>query len=212
MKVPMRLLGCTIQASLAATAAIATSSDAGIIAFTQKVVWEAFTNTQGAGRSVETFDAYSGFYPSALVGSTGGVTWSASASGGLFVGAAGGSSSLSTFDPGALTIDLSGAAVRGFGANVFGTDTDFNVVPSVVQVTLADGTNYFASVSAASNYMAFWSTSAAITSITFGASAPAGQSNTVYPTVDNLTFAVIPGPATCLIFVAAGACNRRRRA
>lgn len=208
----MRLLGCTIQASLAATAAIATSSDAGIIAFTQKVVWEAFTNTQGAGRSVETFDAYSGFYPSALVGSTGGVTWSASASGGLFVGAAGGSSSLSTFDPGALTIDLSGAAVRGFGANVFGTDTDFNVVPSVVQVTLADGTNYFASVSAASNYMAFWSTSAAITSITFGASAPAGQSNTVYPTVDNLTFAVIPGPATCLIFVAAGACNRRRRA
>lgn len=208
----MRLLGCTIQASLAATAAIATSSDAGIIAFTQKVVWEAFTNTQGAGRSVETFDAYSGFYPSALVGSTGGVTWSASASGGLFVGAAGGSSSLSTFDPGALTIDLSGAAVRGFGANVFGTDTDFNVVPSVVQVTLADGTNYFASVSAASNYMAFWSTSAAITSITFGASAPAGQSNTVFPTVDNLTFAVIPGPATCLIFVAAGACNRRRRA
>ena len=208
----MRLLGRAIQASLAATAAIATSSDAGIIAFTQKVVWEAFTNTQGAGRSVETFDAYSGFYPSALVGSTGGVTWSASASGGLFVGAAGGSSSLSTFDPGALTIDLSGAAVRGFGANVFGTDTDFNVVPSVVQVTLADGTNYFASVSAASNYMAFWSTSAAITSITFGASAPAGQSNTVYPTVDNLTFAVIPGPATCLIFVAAGACNRRRRA
>lgn len=208
----MRLLGCTIQASLAATAAIATSSDAGIIAFTQKVVWEAFTNTQGAGRSVETFDAYSGFYPSALTGSSGGVSWSASASGGLFVGVAGGSSSLSTFAPGSMTIDLSGAAVRGIGANVFGTDADFNVVPSVVQVTLADGTNYFASVSAASNYMAFWSTSAAITSITFGASAPSGQSNAVYPTVDNLTFAVIPGPATCLIFVAAGACSRRRRA
>jgi hypothetical protein len=30
--------------------------------------------------------------------------------------------------------------------------------------------------------------------------------------VDNLTFAVIPGPATCLILVAAGACSRRRRA
>ena len=207
----MRLFGFSIQASIAATAAIATNSDAGIIAFTQKIVWEAFTNTQGAGRSVETFDAYSGFYPSTLTGTSGGVTWSAGASGGLYVGVAAGSSSLSTNAPGALTIDLSGAAVRGIGANVFGTDIDFNVVPSVVQVTLADGTNYFASVSAASNYMAFWSTSAAITSITFGASAPAGQTNTVYPTVDNLTFAVIPGPATCLILVAAGACSRRRR-
>lgn len=207
----MRLFGCTLQASIAAAAAIATNSDAGIIAFTQKIVWEAFTNTQGAGRSVETFDAYSGFYPSSLTGTSGGVTWSAGASGGLYVGVAAGSSSLSTNAPGALTIDLSGAAVRGIGANVFGTDIDFNVVPSVVQVTLADGTNYFASVSAASNYMAFWSTSAAITSITFGASAPAGQTNTVYPTVDNLTFAVIPGPATCLILVAAGACSRRRR-
>jgi hypothetical protein len=208
----MRLFGFSIQASIAATAAIATNSDAGIIAFTQKIVWEAFTNTQGAGRSVETFDAYSGFYPSPLTGTSGGVTWSAGASGGLYVGVAGGSSSLSTNAPGALTIDLSGAAVRGIGANVFGTDIDFNVVPSVVQVTLADGTNYFASVSAASNYMAFWSTSASITSITFGASAPAGQTNTVYPTVDNLTFAVVPGPATCLILVAAGACSRRRRA
>jgi hypothetical protein len=208
----MRLFGFTIQASIAATAAIATNSDAGIIAFTQKIVWEAFTNTQGAGRSVETFDAYSGFYPSPLTGTSGGVTWSAGASGGLYVGVAGGSSSLSTNAPGALTIDLSGAAVRGIGANVFGTDIDFNVVPSVVQITLADGTNYFASVSAASNYMAFWSTSASITSITFGASAPAGQTNTVYPTVDNLTFAVVPGPATCLILVAAGACSRRRRA
>jgi hypothetical protein len=208
----MRLFGFTIQASIAATAAIATNSDAGIIAFTQKIVWDAFTTTQGAGRSVETFDAYSGFYPSPLTGTSGGVTWSAGASGGLFVGVAGGSSSLSTNAPGALTIDLSGAAVRGIGANVFGTDIDFNVVPSVVQVTLADGTNYFASVSTASNYMAFWSTSAAITSITFGASAPAGQTNTVYPTVDNLTFAVVPGPATCLILVAAGACSRRRRA
>jgi hypothetical protein len=208
----MRHLGCTIQASLTATAAIATSADAGIIAFTQKIVWEAFTNSQGAGRSMETFDAYAGFYPSPLAGTIGGVTWSASAAGGLFVDSVAGSSALSTSSPGALTIDLSGAAVRGFGANVFGTDIDFNVVPSVVQVTLADGTSYFASVGAASNYMAFWSTTAAITSVTFGASAPAGLGNPVYPTVDNLTFAVIPGPATCLILVAAGACSRRRRA
>jgi hypothetical protein len=128
----MRLLGRTIQASLAATAAIATNSDADIIAFTQKIVWEAFTNSQGAGRSVETFDVYSGFYPSTLTGTSGGVSWSAGASGGLYVGVAAGSSSLSTNNPGALTIDLSGAAVRGIGANVFGTDIDFNVVPSVV--------------------------------------------------------------------------------
>jgi hypothetical protein len=207
----MRHLGCTIQASLAATAAFVTSADAGIITFNQKIVWEAFTNNAGAARSVETFDAYSGFYPGSLAGSAGGVNWTASAPGGVYVGVVGSSKALSTNDPELLTIGLSGDPVRGVGGNFFGTDINFNVVPTVVQVTVAGGTTYTASVSSATGFIAFWSTSGAITSIAFGASAPAGSTANVYPTVDNLTFAVIPGPATCLILVAAGACSRRRR-
>ena len=200
-----------IAASLA-SATLATSAHSAIIAFTNKTVWDIYTANAGLVQFAENFNTYSGFYPTPLDGSIGGVNWSASAVGGLFLGPVAGSTALSTNVPADLVIDLSGTSVFGFGGNIYGTDFDLVPVPTAIKVTLGDGTSYTNVVSSSTTFLGFFSSSGPISSISISALPAPGTSGNVYPTLDNMTFAVVPAPSVIALFSIAGACGRRRRA
>lgn len=198
-------------AGMAATAAVASSASAAIIVFTNEFVWDNYALANDAATATENFNALNGFYGS-LNGTLAGVNWSAAASGGLYVGPSGGSQVLSTNNPGPMTLSFSGLAVQGVAGNVFGTDINFNVVPSIVQLSLQDGTTYIGFVDAATAFVGFYSTGAAITGVTISAQPLPGGTNSVYPSFDNLTVAVVPAPgALALVGLAGLASSRRRR-
>jgi len=197
--------------SLVAAAAVASTSSAAIIVFTNEFVWDSYATANDAPQVTETFDSYNGFYASPLTGSIGGVDWTANATGGLFVGAVGSSQALSTNQPTPMTISFSGASsVIGVAGNIYGTDINFNVVPSIVQLSLQDGTSYIGFIDSATAFVGFYSTGAAITSITISAQPLPGGSNNVYATFDNMTFA-IPAPGAIALLGLAGLAGRRRR-
>ena len=199
-----------VLSSLIATAAIASSSSAAVIVFTNEFVWDTYANSDGSPQFTETFESYNGFYASPLTGSTGGVNWSANAVGGIYVGAVGSSKALSTNNPTPMTITFTGQAVRGVAGNIFGTDINFTVVPSIVQLSLQDGTSYIGFVDQATAFVGFYSTGAAITSITISAQPLPGGTNDVYATFDNMTFAV-PAPGALALLGLAGLAGSRRR-
>lgn len=200
-----------VLSSVVASAAIASSSSAAIIVFTNQFVWDNYATANDALMATENFSTYGGFYGSPLTGSLGGVNWSAAASGGIYVGAAGGSNALSTNNPEPMTISFSGAPLTGVAGNIFGTDINFNVVPSIVQLSLQDGTTYIGFVDAATAFVGFYSTGAAITSVTISAQPLPGGTNAVYPTFDNMTFAVVPAPGALALVGLAGLVGSRRR-
>ena len=202
-----------VLSSLVASAAIASTSSAAIIVFTNEFVWDSYATSNDAGMATETFESYSGFYASGVNGSLLGVNWSATATGGMYVGAVPGASAnaLSTNNPTAMTISFAGAPLTGVAGNIFGTDINFNVVPSIVQLSLQDGTTYIGFVDAATAFVGFDSTGAAITSISISAQPLPGGTNSVYPTFDNMTFAVVPAPGAIALLGLAGLAGRRRR-
>lgn len=194
-----------------AAASVATVSSASIIVFTNEFVWDNYATANDAAMFTETFESYNGFYGSPLTGSMGGVNWSAAATGGIYVGAVGSSQALSTNNPVPMTISFTGAPVSGVAGNIYGTDVNFNVVPSIVQLSLQDGTTYIGFVDAATAFVGFYSTGAAITSVTISAQPLPGGTNQVYPTFDNMTFAVVPAPGALALLGLAGLGSRRRR-
>ena len=58
----------------------------------------------------------------------------------------------------------------------------------------------------------FFSSTGPIASVTISALPAPGTSGSIYPTLDNMTFAVVPAPSVVALFGIAGACGRRRRA
>ena len=209
-----RLLECPLKnfaiPSLIVASAIASSSSATIIVFTNESDWDNFAAGNGAAMFTETFETYNGFYASPLTGSMGGVNWSANATGGIFVGAVGTSQALSTNNPVPMTLSFTGATVQGVSGNLYATDSNFNVVQSFVFLT-QDGTSYAASIGSATAFVGFYSTTSAITSIVMSASPLAGGPANVYPTFDNMTFAVVPAPGAIALLGLAGFAGRRRR-
>lgn len=196
----------TAAAAVASSSLLATDASAAVIAFTQKFVWEAYVNAQGNSVYLEDFnDIADGFYASPFSSSVGPVNWNALATGGLYVQGGQFSTNVAT----ALTFNF-GPDVRGVGGNLYGTDISFNVVPSIVTISLADGTSYIGFVDSSANYTGFYSTGAAITSLTISAT-PSSGSAAVFPTADNLQFAVIPTPGARALLGLAGLAGARRR-
>jgi MYXO-CTERM domain-containing protein len=196
--------------SLVAAAALASSSSAAIIVFTNQFVWEGYAVGNDATLATETFSSYNGFYNNPLTGTLGGVAWSAAATGGLYVGAVGGSNALSTNNPTPMTISFGGSGVFGVSGNIYGTDINFNVVPSIIQLSLQDGTSYIAFIDSQTAFAGFYSTGAAISAITISAQPLPGGTNAVYPTFDNMSVAV-PAPGAIALLGLAGLVGRRRR-
>ena len=191
----------------AASAMLASSASAAIATYSQFSLWGQDVVAAGASVATETFNSYgTSYYASPLTGSVGGINWSATATGGLFCS----SGYFSTNNPVTATFTFA-PGVMAVGANIFGTDSNFNIVAARITVTLADGSFYIASTSVSTDFVGFISNGAAISSLTMNA---VGTGN-VYVTADNMYFGVVgvvPAPgAVALIGLAGLVASRRRR-
>lgn len=197
--------------ALAASVVFGAASMAGasVVVFTQYDIWAAFSDDMGNPFiASEDFAGYDGFIPSGETGDIGGISWTATAEGGLFADA--GLTYFSTALPSTELVINFGTGVMGVGGNFFGTFADFSVAPSIVEVSLNDGTTYFASISAADQFVGFYSLGAAIIGIAVDVDGSLLGEPPVYATVDNLYIA-IPSPASMALLGVAGLVARRRR-
>ena len=193
----------------AASAMLASSASAAIATYSQFSLWGQDVVAAGASVATETFNSYgTSYYASPLTGSVGGINWSATATGGLFCD----SGYFSTNNPVAATFTFA-PGVMSVGANIFGTDSIFNIVAARITVTLADGSYYGVSTSSPTDFVGFISNGAAISSLTMNAVGAPGSN--VYVTADNMYFGVVgvvPAPgAVALIGLAGLVASRRRR-
>jgi hypothetical protein len=189
----------------AASAMLASGASAAIATYSNFSSWQQDVVAAGSSVATETFNAYNGYYASPLTGSTGGINWSAAATGGLFCQ----SGYFSTNNPVAATFTFA-PGVMSVGANIFGTDISFNSLPARITVTLADGSSYIASTSGPTDFVGFISNGAAISSLTMAASDTAPGD--IYVTADNMYFGVVPAPGSLALLASAGlAATRRRR-
>jgi hypothetical protein len=188
----------------AASAMLASGASAAIATYSNFSFWQQDVVASGSTVATETFNAYNGYYASPLTGSTGGINWSAAATGGLFCQ----SGYFSTNNPVAATFTFA-PGVMSVGANIFGTDNSFNSLPARITVTLADGSSYIASTTGPTDFVGFISNGAAISSLTMAASDTAPGD--IYVTADNMYFGVIPAPGSLALLASAGLSATRRR-
>jgi hypothetical protein len=192
-------------ASVVACSAIVSSAQAAFITFGNQTLWNQFVTGSGWQVATETFSGVTdGFYAGSYSGSVSGVNWTGSAASGIY--ALGGL--FSTNNPETLDFTFS-PGVQGVGGNIFGTDISFNVVPCIIQVTLADGSSYVNYATTALDFVGFYSTGAAIASMSIQTTATG--SGAVYATVDNLYFTVVPAPGSLALLAVAGLGSRGRR-
>ena len=185
-----------------ASAMLASSASAAIATYSNFSYWQQDVVAAGASVATETFNSYNGYYASPLTGSVGGINWSATATGGLFCS----SGYFSTNNPVTATFTFA-PGVMAVGANIFGTDSNFNIVAARITVTLADGSSYIASTSVPTDFVGFISNGAAISTLTMNA---VGSGN-VYVTADNMYFGVVPAPGAVALLACAGLSATRRR-
>ena len=190
--------------------AISPSVSAAITTYSNFIYWGEDVVAAGETVATETFNSYNGFYASPLTGSTGGINWSATATGGLYCDSSQGF--FSTNNPVAATFTFA-PGVMSVGANIFGTDSSFNIVQAKITVTLADGSSYIARSNGPADFVGFISNGAAISSLTMNAVATAGSTSYVYVTADNMYFGVtaIPAPGAAALLGLAALVSRRRR-
>ena len=193
----------------AASAMLASSASAAIATYSQFSLWGQDVVAAGASVATETFNSYgTSYYASPLTGSVGGINWSATATGGLFCS----TGYFSTNNPVSATFTFA-PGVMSVGANIFGTDSNFNIVAARITVTLADGSYYIATTSSPTDFVGFISNGAAISTLTMNAVGAPGSN--VYVTADNMycgVVGVVPAPgAVALIGLAGLVASRRRR-
>ena len=189
----------------AMTVAVTQAASAAMITFTNNTLWSSFSAAQGKTVATETFNSYNGFYANGLTGNAGGIQWTASAPGDLYAG----SGFMSTNAPEALLTFNLAPSVQGVAGNFFATDAAFNVLPAIIGVQLADGSSYIGYATTAADFVGFYSTGAAISSISVSVAGnlPAG---TNFATVDNLYFAV-PAPGAIALLGVAGLVSGARK-
>jgi hypothetical protein len=194
-------IACT---AVAMAVVVTQAASAAVITFSNATLWNGFSVGQGASVATENFNSYNGFYANGLSGNAGGIQWTASAPGSLYAS----SGSMSTNSPEAVLTFTLAPSVQGVGGNFFATDFNFNVLPAIIGVTLGDGSSYIGYAASAADFVGFYSTGAAIASISVSVAGnlPAG---TNFATVDNLYFAV-PAPGALALIGVAGLVGARR--
>ena len=191
----------------AMTVVMTQAASAAVVTFTNNTLWSSFSVAQGNTVATETFDSYNGFYANGLTGNAGGIQWTASAPGNLYAG----SGFMSTNSAEALLTFTLSPSVQGVAGNFFATDASFNVIPAIIGVTLADGSSYLGYAATAADFVGFYSTGAAISSISISVAGnlPAG---TNFATANNLYFAVpAPGAVALIGFAGLIGGSRKRR-
>ena len=186
--------------------AISSSVSAALTTYSSFIFWGEDVIASGESVATETFNSYNGYYASPLTGSVGGINWSATAIGGLFCD--GSQGWFSTNNPVAATFTFA-PGVMSVGANIFGTDSSFNIVSAKITVTLADGSSYIALSNGPADFVGFISNGAAISSLTMKAVGAPGSN--VYVTANNLFFGVVPAPGAAALIGLAALVSRRRR-
>ena len=179
---------------------------AAVVVFTNQTLWTSYSVNQGNSVSTETFNSLSGYYPSPVSGTAGSTTWTASAPNGLFAIAG----LLQSNSPEIMSFSFAGG-VQGVSAYMFATDTSQNSAPSIMEVTLSDGSTYIGYSTSINDFIGFYSNGASITGLTITATAVPGGPSAVYPTVDTMYFANIPAPGAIALLGLAGLFGRRRR-
>lgn len=198
-------LASTVIATVVCASFVQLAS-ASVVTFTNKTLWNSYSASHGTSVSTETFNSLSGYYASPVSGTADSSVWTASAPNGLFAAAG----LLQTNDPETMTFSFAGG-VRGVSAYMFATDTSLNSAPSIMEVTLSDGSTYIGYSTSINDFVGFYSNGAAITGLTITATAVPGGPTAVYPTVDTMYFATIPAPGAIALLGFAGLVGRRRR-
>jgi hypothetical protein len=165
--------------------------------------WSTYATNAGASISTENFSTVNnGVYGSGVAGSVSGITWSASANGGVRVDAG-----LLSTSVGSATLNFAFTpGVNGIAGNIYGTDAQWTAVPATILVTLSDGTAYYGNSNGPADFIGFYSNGATISSLSI----------VVYgegvnrATVDNLYFATVPAPGAAALIGLAGVVARRR--
>ena len=201
----------TIRNTLSVTAVavmLTQAASAAMVTFTNAPLWNFYAGNQGATTVSENFSAYSGSYPTGATGTVGGIQWQANAPGGVVAGAG----YLATQASGTVLTFSMAPSVQGVAGNFFASDgsPNFNAAPAIISVTLNDGSSYIGYATSAADFVGFYSTGAAISSveISVASSAIAGS---YYATADNLYFAVVPAPGAVALIAVAGLVGSRRR-
>lgn len=195
--------------SVAAVAVMLTqAASAAMVTFTNVSLWTGFAASRGASTSSETFNSYSGSYTGGATGSVGGIQWQANAPGGVVAGA--GFMSTQSADT-VLSFTVS-PSVQGIAGNFFASDggPSFNAVPAIISVVLNDGSSYIGYATSATDFVGFYSTGAAISSVAVSV-ASNSLTGSYYATADNLYFAAVPAPGAAALMVVAGIVGGRRR-
>lgn len=190
--------------SAVAVVALCASAHASVIVTNSQALWNWRVTNGGQVVGTENFnDVADGFYSGAITDTLGNVTWTASATNGLYVD----TGWLSTNYAEPLVFNFN-PGVRAVAGNIFGIDLNSNVVTCVVSVTLANGFTYEGISSSIADFVGFYSTSADISSMTILTSPLA--TGEVFATIDNLYLAV-PAPGAAALIGLAGVMSRRRR-
>jgi hypothetical protein len=195
--------------SVAAVAVMLTqASSAAMVTFTNSTLWTYYATLSGSSTLTENFNSFSGSYPAGVTGTVGGIQWQANAAGGVVAG----SGYLATQVSNTVLTFSMAPSVQGVAGNFFASDGDpnYNAVPAIISVTLSDGSSYIGFTTSAADFVGFYSTGAAISSvaISVAGSAPTGA---YYATADNLYFAVVPAPGAVALLAVAGIFGGRSR-
>ena len=203
---------------LSAAALVASNAGAAVQATNNFTVFSQLVADAGETVAAVTFDGIGAKSIGPTVsGTSGGVTWTASAT----FGASGqdlwgypGPNWLSTEfagDQSVLRFEL-GKGVRALGGEFFAVDFDFNVATdsSFFRVELADGSSFEGVTGAAPGFTGFVSDSADIVSISISVGSLAGP-NDYYPAASGLYFSVVPAPGAIALLGALGLVGNRSR-
>lgn len=195
----------SLAGAAVAAGTLASASSAAIISFNDSGLFAQFAADNGASVATENFDSYSGSAPS-FSGNLLGVAWNANSPGGM---AAVPGIMSTVFSPATMYFDFAGG-VTGVGGQFFATTLEFDFVPSVLMVGLADGSGFIGLVNSITQWQGFWSTGPAITSISIQVMGGPG-SPALFPSADSISVAVIPAPGAFALLGVAGLAARRRR-
>ena len=201
------LSACAVASAVIATAFVAPTASAGMVAVSSLAVWEYYVGAAGLTVGTETFGGLAdGSAASQFTGSVAGIDWTAASTAG--VRADGGV--VRAAAPVALTFTFS-PGVYAVAGNFFGVNSAGAAVPVLFAATLSDGTAYSGMAPNASSFAGFVSSdpSQSITSLRITVINLAG-SGSVAPAADNLLFGVVPAPGAVALLVAAGLVGSRR--
>ena len=188
-------------------AGFACASTVSVFYTVDQGAWTSYATGLGATISSESFSAINdGYYASGVSGTVGGISWTASASGGISA-----LSGLVSASTGTATLEFAvSPGVNGIAGNLFGRDSSWAAVPAIISVVLNDGSSYIGYAASAADFVGFYSTGAAISSVAVSVAANA-FAGSYYATADNLYFAVVPAPGAAALMVVAGIVGGRRR-